>query len=581
MFFTKPMLKLKPIQRLPFTNRYYAKRLNSTLTDLHKRTHNYLRISLTERCNLRCTYCMPEEGIELTPNNELLTTTEILQLAKLFVCEGVDKIRLTGGEPSIRKDIIELVAGLSELKDLGLKSIAMTSNGIALKRKLPKLIQYGLNTLNLSLDTLDPFQYQLMTRRNGFSKVMECLDEAERLDIEHLKINCVVIKGVNETEVPKFIQLTKDRKISVRFIEYMPFDGNKWSDKKLVPYKELLKMIGNEYPEYNKITDDKNDTTKHYQVNGYKGNFGFISSMTEHFCSTCNRLRITADGNLKVCLFGNSEISLRDLLRKQVNEEEIKQLVSIAVKKKLPKHAGMLELAKSKNRPMILIGDLLLPVTHVHSCISHLEPSKSNETYKSSSSNYSFFPIRTNISQLRLYSTKRLNNILSHIDPNTGRASMVDVGDKIQSKRIAKAQAKIRLSKEAMEQIRDPNSEEVLYKKNKKGDVLTVAQIAGIQGAKTTSGLIPLCHNISLDKIEIEIEIENKKEDIFGIIKIISMVKCSGKTGVEMEALMAVTIAALTIFDMCKAVDPKAVIFDVMVIHKSGGKSGTFDRKEE
>ncbi|ORE22234.1 molybdenum cofactor synthesis 1, isoform CRA_a [Rhizopus microsporus] len=299
---------------------------------------------------------MPEEGVPLTPNAQLLTKEEILHLARLFVEQGVTKIRLTGGEPTVRSDIVELVQGIGKLKTRGLESLAMTSNGIALKRKLPALYEAGLDTINLSLDTLNPHLFEIMTRRKGFDKVIGSIDEAIRLGIPHVKINTVVMRGINDQEVLDFVSYTKDRPVNVRFIEYMPFDGNRWDKNKLVPYAELKGNIESKFGRLVKVRDGPNDTTKHYQLPGYKGRIGFITSMTDHFCSTCNRLRITADGSIKVCLFGNTEVSLRDLMREGKTNEELVQVISTAVKKKKRQHAGMFELASRKNRPMILIG---------------------------------------------------------------------------------------------------------------------------------------------------------------------------------------------------------------------------------
>lgn len=208
------------------------------------------------------TYCMPEEGVQLSHASKLLKTPEILRLAKIFVNQGVTKIRLTGGEPTVRPDIMELIAGLGELKQHGLESLAMTSNGIALKRKLPQFVQAGLDTLNVSLDTLDPHLFEIMTRRRGFDKVTDAIDEAVRLGMPHVKINTVVMRGVNDNEVLNFAAYTKDHPVNVRFIEYMPFEGNKWNQNKLVPFKELIDRIETIYGKLNRLTDSVNDTTK-------------------------------------------------------------------------------------------------------------------------------------------------------------------------------------------------------------------------------------------------------------------------------------------------------------------------------
>ncbi|MCL4129869.1 UNVERIFIED_CONTAM: hypothetical protein GTU68_052204, partial [Idotea baltica] len=277
------------------------------LTDKFGRKHSYLRISLTERCNLRCQYCMPEEGVPLTSRAELLTTEEIIQIASLFVSEGVDKIRLTGGEPMIRKDLVHIVESLSKM---GVKQVGLTTNGILLTRRLKDLQLAGLTHLNVSLDTLIPAKFEFITRRKGWERVMDGLDLALEMGFSPVKINCVVMRGTNEEEINNFVWLTQKKNIDVRFIEYMPFDGNKWSDKRMVNYEEMLKIIRGEFPNLSRLEDGPNDTSKAHKVPGFAGQIGFITSMSENFCGSCNRLRITADGNLKVCLFGSSEVSL-------------------------------------------------------------------------------------------------------------------------------------------------------------------------------------------------------------------------------------------------------------------------------
>lgn len=339
---------------------------------------------------------MPEEGVPLSPNRELLTTPEIVLLSSVFVSQGVTKIRLTGGEPTVRRDILPLMQQIGELRQHGLKEICITTNGISLHRKLDSMIESGLTGVNLSLDTLDPWQFQIMTRRKGFEAVQKSIDrilELNRLGAGiKLKINCVVMRGVNDGEVLPFVGLTEEKDVEVRFIEYMPFDGNKWSKNKMFSYQEMLDLIRTKYPTLQKVQDHKNDTSKTWHIPGFTGRIGFITSMTHNFCGTCNRLRITGDGNLKVCLFGNAEVSLRDILRKSnsgepideqafdamkqiemdrrrdlltsdrtplglaPNEMELLEVIGAAVKRKKAKHAGIGELEHMKNRPMILIG---------------------------------------------------------------------------------------------------------------------------------------------------------------------------------------------------------------------------------
>lgn len=284
---------------------------------------------------------------------------------------------------------------IGALRRNGLKELCITTNGISLHRKLDSMVEAGLTGVNLSLDTLDPFQFQIMTRRKGFEAVMKSIErilELNKLGAGiKLKINCVVMRGINEREIIPFVEMGREKDVEVRFIEYMPFDGNKWSKNKMLSYKEMLGIIREKYSDLRKVTDHKNDTSKTFEVPGFRGRVGFITSMTHNFCGTCNRLRITSEGNLKVCLFGNDEVSLRDLLRKDnagepidheameaikrvemdrrqalpgstgalgygERERALLDIIGMAVKRKKEKHAGMGELENMKNRPMILIG---------------------------------------------------------------------------------------------------------------------------------------------------------------------------------------------------------------------------------
>ncbi|KAF2882781.1 hypothetical protein ILUMI_23405 [Ignelater luminosus] len=326
----------------------------SPLTDTFGRYHTYLRISLTERCNLRCQYCMPAEGVKLTQKNNLLTTDEVIQLARLFVKEGVTKIRLTGGEPTVRKDLVDIIASLKAIN--GLQAVAITTNGLVLTRQLVSLQRAGLDILNISLDTLKPDRYEHITRRKGWERVMMGIDLALQLGYDPVKVNCVIMKGFNDDEICDFVKLTETKKVDIRFIEYMPFTGNKWEMQKMVPYQEMVKTIRNSWPGFHPLENGPNDTSKAWRVPGYAGQVGFITSMSEHFCGGCNRLRITADGNLKVCLFGNTEVSLRDALRAGCSEDDLTALIAAAVRRKKKQHAGMLNLSHMENRPMILIG---------------------------------------------------------------------------------------------------------------------------------------------------------------------------------------------------------------------------------
>ena len=329
------------------------------LTDRFGRRHTYLRVSLTERCNLRCRYCMPAEGIDLTPRDGLMTTDEIVRLARIFVAAGVDKIRLTGGEPLVRKDAEDVADALGALP--GLRALALTTNGLLLERKLDRLHHAGLTHLNLSLDTLRADRFQALTLRPGLDRVLGALDLALAYGYadDTLKVNCVVMRGVNDDEVEDFVALTEALPVEVRFIEFMPFGGNEWAKDRLVPYRELLDRIGARFA-LERIDDAPTETAKTYRVAGHAGRIGFITSMTTPFCHGCNRLRLTADGALKVCLFGRAEVSLRDAMRTGASDDDLRATIRNAVLRKAAAHDGMNEIAdaarRDENRPMILIG---------------------------------------------------------------------------------------------------------------------------------------------------------------------------------------------------------------------------------
>jgi len=510
------------------------------LTDLHGRAHDYLRISLTERCNLRCSYCMPPEGVALTPSPELLTPAEVQRLARLFVRAGVTKIRLTGGEPTVRRDLADVVAALAELQGEGLRQIALTSNGVALERQLPRLRAAGLTHLNVSLDTLSPRRFERLTRRpaDAHARVLGALDAALELGFggelggggappppsasaaapAGVKLNVVVVRGVNDDEVEALASLTRAAPLNVRYIEYMPFDGNAWGQGKgMVPYAELraradayaaralaaqaqaqmqMRMqmeqeqpahaagaagLGATLPPFSlqqqqqqqqaatgapwplggggggggawggpgaasaapalrfaaaaayhglaagsgaweqqqhqqqqqqqqhqqqrqhqeqrrrpsgllaraaaeadaalpltppphaaagalsfsagapllalrRLDDHPSEVAKNFRAPGHAGTLSFVTSMTSHFCGGCTRLRLLADGALKVCLFGANEVSLRDAARGGATDDELLCVVGAAVRRKKASHAGMHEIARTSNRPMITIG---------------------------------------------------------------------------------------------------------------------------------------------------------------------------------------------------------------------------------
>jgi GTP 3',8-cyclase len=324
------------------------------IIDGFNRVHNYLRISMTDNCNLRCFYCMPEEDYEFTPASRLMQPDEIEAIAKIFVAQGVNKIRLTGGEPLVRKDAADIITRLSKLPI----NLTITTNGTRLHEFIDVLENAGVKSLNISLDTLNAEKFNLMTRRNQFKKVFENI----HLMIEkgfHVKVNMVVIKNLNHEEIIDFVQWTKDIPVHVRFIEFMPFTGNKWENEKVFTLSEMLETIGNKY-DILPLEKEKHETAKKYIIPGHKGTFAVISTMSAPFCSDCNRMRLTADGKMKNCLFSQSET---DLLTPFRNKEDILPLIyqSILDKKKalggqFTTDTELIDTSKLTNRSMITIG---------------------------------------------------------------------------------------------------------------------------------------------------------------------------------------------------------------------------------
>lgn len=327
------------------------------LVDSFGRVHTYLRMSLTEKCNLRCTYCMPDAGVPLTPSPSLLTSDEIIRLASIFVSRGVTKVRLTGGEPFVRRDLMDIAHAIGHHP--GVQTLAITTNGLVLKRYVPALRAARVSALNISLDTLIAPKFTLIARRHGHSNVLDGLHAALDAGFETVKLNVVVMKGVNDDELGAFCDLTRNHALDVRFIEFMPFDGNRWSDTRFLSYADMLKSIGEHCGALERAADSKNDTCKHYRIPGAPGRIGFITSMTNHFCGTCNRLRVTADGNIKVCLFGSDEMSLRDAMRSGASDELVGETIATALAGKhfsLGGNRDMYDIAQNDNRSMIKIG---------------------------------------------------------------------------------------------------------------------------------------------------------------------------------------------------------------------------------
>lgn len=324
------------------------------ITDSHNRIHNYLRISLTDNCNLRCFYCMPEEDYIFTPASQLMQVSEIEAISKIFVSEGVNKIRLTGGEPLVRKDAADIILTLSKLP----VQLTLTTNGTRLHEFVDVLQEAGVRSLNISLDTLQAEKFNLITRRPQFDLVRKNIQLLLGKGF-HVKVNVVVMKGLNDNEINDFIEWTKDTPVHVRFIEFMPFQGNLWTSNKVVTLNNILNTISEKY-HYIPLSGEKHDTAKKFTVPGHAGTFAVISTMSAHFCGDCNRMRLTADGKLKNCLFSVEETDLLMPLRRG---EDVMPLIHQTIGSKARQLGGQLtadfkdlHVEEIRNRSMISIG---------------------------------------------------------------------------------------------------------------------------------------------------------------------------------------------------------------------------------
>ena len=336
------------------------------LFDRFGRSHTYLRISIIEKCNLRCRYCMPEEGVPLLPKGDLLSFEEIERLAALFVRLGVRKIRLTGGEPLVRRGVDDLVARIGRLKPYGLQRLAMTSNALLLRQHLPALRAGGLDAVNLSLDTLRADRFREITLRDGCEETIAAIRAAAAAGFDSVKVNAVVMAGVNDDELVDLARaFALDEPIEVRYIEYMPFEGNHWGERlRMFPAEAIRARLEEQL---SLETIGLEETARIYRArekNGraFRGRIGIISSMTEPFCATCNRIRLTADGHFRWCLLDEGEIDLRAPMRAGASDAELTQLIEDGLRAKKPGHAPAEELvalhqgAGHFGRSMIRIG---------------------------------------------------------------------------------------------------------------------------------------------------------------------------------------------------------------------------------
>lgn len=298
--------------------------------DSFGRRINYLRISLTDRCNLRCVYCMPAVGMQFMPRPELLTNDELLLVVRAAAAVGFQKLRLTGGEPTLRADVVELVRAMKAVP--GIEHIAMTTNGLRLKKLAAPLKEAGLDRVNVSIDTLDHQKFREMTRGGRLEQVWEGIAEADRVGLHPIKLNTVVVRGLNDAEVHQLAALTLTYPWEMRFIEVMPLTGVAHvAQDGVVKSEELIAQIQAIYGPLDDLGLAPADSARRYRIPGAKGKLGFISSVSDPFCATCNRMRLTADGRLHLCLLRDDELDLRAAIRGGASLAEIEQLIRHAV----------------------------------------------------------------------------------------------------------------------------------------------------------------------------------------------------------------------------------------------------------
>ncbi|MDD5169442.1 MAG: GTP 3',8-cyclase MoaA [Syntrophales bacterium] len=305
------------------------------MIDQYNRDINYLRVSVTDRCNLRCKYCMPKEGLSQIGHNDILRYEEMLRVIRCCVRLGISKVRITGGEPLVRRGIVDFIARLKSVP--GLTDISLTTNGILLKQYAADLFAAGMNRINISLDSLNAEKYAVITRGGDLHTVLSGIREADRVGFAPIKINTVAIKGFNDDEILAFARHTLDKPYQIRFIELMPL-GNVGSDNNdnYLSNKMVMDVISRAYP-LEEVNGEKNKVdgpARLYRIAGGRGIIGFISPVSQHFCRTCNRLRLTADGHLRACLLLDEEVDLKKPLRNGCSDNELEDLIRQAITKK-------------------------------------------------------------------------------------------------------------------------------------------------------------------------------------------------------------------------------------------------------
>ena len=565
------------------------------MKDSHGRTIDYLRISLTDRCNFRCIYCMPEEGVQSLAHEDILRIEEIEEAVRVAAGMGIRSIRLTGGEPLVRLGVVDLVRAIAHTP--GIENVSMTTNGVLLPKMAVDLKEAGLSRVNISLDTLDPAQFRQITRRGELQQTLDGIDAALAAGFNPVKINAVAVRSLDQDYLA-FAKLSIDRPLHVRFIEYMPVGessgshGCGWGKDDVVPSEELFEIINERARAagMDELVPAGNDRplgwgpARYFEFPNAQGTVGFISPLSRHFCSECNRLRLTADGKLRPCLFSDDEYDVRTALRAG-DDQAVRAVFAEALGAKPDEHHDKVGTERANRR---LRGS---------ACLRQAEPAdaaKGRGTPPSRDSEESRTEVRFILGIPRIrrtsalladslrqpaifqparYRTKEIpmtDQQLTHIDEQ-GAVRMVDVSQKADTERVAVAEGFIAMHPETLALI--------VEGKAAKGDVLACARVAGVMAAKQTSSLIPMCHPLNITKAKVECAPVAEGERPDGLVGIHVTTTCgvTGKTGIEMEALTAASVACLTVYDMCKAVDRGMEIMDVRLLKKEGGKSGLWE----
>ena len=330
------------------------------MKDIYHRKINYIRVSVTDRCNLRCIYCKPAKGFQQLARDQILSYEEIIRLVQLTVSCGITKVRLTGGDPLVRKDIVKLVEAIVRLKKV--EDVSLTTNGILLDQMASNLYQAGLRRINVSLDSLKKDNYQHITGRDGLELVLKGIEKARSVGFSPIKINTVVIKGINDDEILDLAKLSLDNPFHIRFIEFMPIGNDQlWREKKYLSCSKIKEYIEAYKPLVRTAISGphhslNNGPAQMFEFEGASGKIGFISPLSNHFCPTCNRIRLTADGKIRSCLFSDQEIDIKKPMRSGISDDKLKQLLIKSIKNKPKGHTINQGSLLSFNRSMGGIG---------------------------------------------------------------------------------------------------------------------------------------------------------------------------------------------------------------------------------